>query len=55
LENGLKLDINRLLREGTIPRAMDGEKAGSLRVRYPDFEQEIRFVSRRRHFGGRQF
>jgi hypothetical protein len=55
LESGLKLDINRLLRNGTIPRTMDGEKAGSLRVSYPDFEQEIRFISRRRHFGGRQF
>jgi hypothetical protein len=24
-------------------------------VRYPDFEQEIRFASRPRHFGGRQW
>jgi hypothetical protein len=55
LEAGLKLDINRLFRDGTMPRAMGGEKAGSLRVRYPDFEQEIQFVSRPRHFGGRQF
>src|ERR1035437_6237518 len=55
LEAGLKLDINRLLRDGTMPPAMGGEKAGSLRVRYPDFEQEIQFVSRARHFGGRQF
>src|SRR5260221_8299502 len=56
LEAGLKLDINRLLRDGTIPRAMQGEKAGSLSARYPDaFQQVIQFVSRRRHFGGRQF
>jgi hypothetical protein len=55
LEAGLKLDINRLLRSGVMPHAMGGEKAGSLRVRYPDFEQEIQFVSRQRHFGGRQF
>jgi len=50
------LDINKLLRAGIIPRAMDGETAGSLSVRYADgFAQEIRFVSRPRHFGGRQF
>jgi hypothetical protein len=55
LETGLKLDINRLLRDGIMPRPIEGEIAGSLRVRYPDFEQEIQFVSRRRHFGGRQF
>lgn len=55
LEAGLKLDINRLLRDGTIPRTIKDEKAGSLRVRYPDFEQDIHFVSRPRHFGGRQF
>jgi hypothetical protein len=55
LEAGLKLDINRLLREGIMPRPTEGEIAGSLRVRYPDFEQEIQFVSRQRHFGGRQF
>ena len=57
LEDGQRLDINRLLRDGTMPRAMDGEKAGSLRVRYPEigFEQEIRFTSRPRYFGGRQF
>jgi len=28
LQDGLRLDINRLLRDGTIPRAMQGEKAG---------------------------
>jgi hypothetical protein len=57
LETGLKLDINRLRRAGTIPPALDGQKAGSLRVRYTElgFEQEIQFVSRPRHFGGRQF
>jgi hypothetical protein len=58
LEAGLKLDINRLLRDGIISRtAMEGEKAGSFCVKYPEigFEQEIRFASRRRHFGGRQF
>jgi hypothetical protein len=57
LENGLKLDINRLRRAGTIPRELDGEKAGSLSVKYIEigFEQEIVFVSRSRHFGGRQY
>jgi hypothetical protein len=55
LEAGLKLDMNTLRRAGTIPPAPDGQKAGSLRVRCPDFEQEIQFVSRQRHFGGRQF
>jgi hypothetical protein len=57
LEEGLKLDINHLLRDGIMPRPMEGEIAGSLSVKYPDigFEQTIQFVSRRRHFGGRQF
>jgi hypothetical protein len=56
LEAGQKLDINALRRAGTIPPALNGEKAGSLSVRYPDgFEQEITFVSRKRHYGGRQF
>lgn len=55
LEAGLKLDMNRLRRAGIIPPALGSQKAGSLRVRYPDFEQEIQFVSRQRHFGGRQF
>jgi hypothetical protein len=55
LEAGLKLDINKLRRTGIMPRAMQGEKAGSLRVRYPDFEQEICFTSCLRPYGGRQF
>jgi hypothetical protein len=57
LEAGLRLDLNKLRRAGTIPPALDGKKAGSLRVSYPalGFEQEIQFVSRQRHFGGRQF
>jgi len=56
LEAGLKLDINHLRRAGTIRPHWDGQKAGSLRVRYPDgFEQEILFTSRPRHFGGRQY
>lgn len=55
LEAGRKLSINRLLRDGIMPRPIEGEIAGSLRVRYPDFEREIQFVSRQRHFGGRQF
>lgn len=55
LNDGQRLDINRLIRDGTIPPAMKNEKAGPLRVRYPEFEQEIRFASRPRHFGGRQW
>jgi hypothetical protein len=57
LETGLKLDINALRRAGTIPPALNGEKTGSLSVKYPEigFEQEIAFVSRKRHFGGRQY
>ena len=55
LEAGLKLDINRLLRDGTMPRAMGAAIAGSLWVHFPDFDQEIQFDSRPRHFGGRQF
>ena len=55
LEAGFKLSINILLRDGIMPRPMEGEIAGSLRVRYSDFEQEVQFVSRQRHFGGRQF
>jgi hypothetical protein len=56
LEDGLKLDINRLRRAGTIPGELNGEVAGTLSVKYPEigFEQEIAFVSRSRHFGGRQ-
>jgi hypothetical protein len=57
LEAGQRLDINALRRAGTIAPALNGELAGSLSVRYPDigFEQEIQFVSRARHYGGRQF
>jgi hypothetical protein len=56
LEGSPKLDINKLLRNGTMPRPANGEHAGSLRVAYADgFEQEIRFTSRARHFGGRQY
>jgi hypothetical protein len=57
LEDGQRLDINKLMRDGTVPRALDGAKAGTLRVAYPTigFEQEIHFTSRPRHFGGRQF
>src|SRR5258705_6547425 len=56
LEAGPKLDTNALLRSGIMSRPAAGEKAGSLVVRYPEigFEQEINFVSRPRHFGGRQ-
>jgi hypothetical protein len=40
-----------------MPRPANGEKAGTLSVKYPEigFEQEIRFTSRPRHYGGRQF
>jgi hypothetical protein len=56
LEAGLKLDINALLRDRRMPRGLNGAKAGTLLVKYPDgFEQEIAFTSRPRHFGGRQF
>jgi hypothetical protein len=57
LQAGMKLNINELLRGGVMPRPMEDEKAGSLAVRYPtiNFEQEIHFVSRKRHFGGRQY
>ena len=56
LETGQRLDINQLRRTSIMPRELEGEKAGSIWVRYPDgFEQEIQFVSRRRHFGGRQY
>jgi hypothetical protein len=55
LQDGQRLDMNKLLRNGIIPRAMKDEKAGSLTVRFPGFEQEIRFASRARHFGGRQW
>ena len=57
LESGQRLDINRLRRDGHMAKDLDGAKAGTLRVRYPTigFEQQIEFVSRQRHFGGRQF
>lgn len=57
LEAGQKLDINQLRRTGVMSRNLNGASAGSLSVRYPeiDFSQEIQFVSRKRHFGGRQF
>jgi len=57
LESGQKLDINQLRRTGVIPAALNGEKAGTLGVKFPqiDFAQEIQFVSRKRHFGGRQY
>ena len=55
LEAGLKLSIIKLLRDGVMPRPMEGEIAGSLWVRYSDFEQKVKFVSRQRHLGGRQF
>jgi hypothetical protein len=57
LQDGQRLDINALLRSGTMPRPANGEKAGSLRVSYPTigFVQEIRFTSQPRRCGGRQF
>jgi hypothetical protein len=56
LEAGPKLDINELRRTGVMPRELQDQQAGSIQVRYPDgFEQEIRFASRKRHFGGRQW
>jgi hypothetical protein len=57
LEAGLKLDINALRRSGAMAKDMGGATAGTLSVRYPEigFEQEIRFTSRPRHYGGRQF
>jgi hypothetical protein len=54
LESGQKLDINQLMRDGVIN--LNGAPAGTLRASYPDgFTQEINFVSRKRHFGGRQY
>jgi hypothetical protein len=52
-----RLDINALIRSGAVPRALNGEKAGTLSVKYPEigFEQQIRFTSCPRPFGGRQF
>ena len=47
LNDGQRLDINRLIRDGTIPPAMKNEKAGPLRMRYPEFEQEICFRAAR--------
>jgi hypothetical protein len=57
LQDGQRLDINQLMRDGAMPRDLNGAKAGTLSVRYPEigFEQEVTFVSRPRHFGGRQF
>jgi hypothetical protein len=57
LEAGQRLNINALLRSGVMPRGLNGEKAGTLRVSYPTigFEQEIKFTSQPRHYGGRQF
>ena len=55
LESGQRLDINALMRAGTINP--EGAPAGSLRVSYPTigFTQDIIFTSRKRHFGGRQY
>ena len=57
LEAGQRISIDELRRDGLMPRDLNGAKAGTLRVAYPDigFEQEIVFTSRPRHFGGRQF
>jgi hypothetical protein len=57
LEAGQKLDINQLRRAGHMPRDLQGASAGSILVEYPaiGFSQEIRFTSRPRHYGGRQF
>ncbi len=57
LEHGQRIDINQLRRDGLMPRSLDGATAGTLRVSYPaiNFEQDINFTSRPRHFGGRQF
>lgn len=52
LESGAKLDINRLLSDGTIPR----NGGGILRVAFADgSQQEIALSSQPRHFGGRQW
>lgn len=52
LESGAKLDINRLFRDGTIPRT----GGGILRVGLADgSEQEIVLASQPRHFGGKQW
>lgn len=57
LQDGQRLDINQLRRTGVMPRDLEGQTAGSLVVRFPEigFEQTIRFASRKRHYGGRQF
>jgi hypothetical protein len=56
LQDGQRLDINALRRNGTI-KLNPGEAAGTFLVSMPQigFEQRILFVSRRRHLGGRQF
>jgi hypothetical protein len=56
LQDGQRLDINALRRNGTI-QLRPGEAAGTFLVTMPQigFEQKILFVSRRRHLGGRQY
>jgi hypothetical protein len=52
LESGAKLDINQLLRDGTIPH--DG--GAGIRIEFSDgSQQEIALTSRPRHFGGKQW
>src|SRR6185312_16954697 len=57
LEHGQRLDINQLRRDGNMPRDLSDSSGGTLSVKYPtiSFEQEIRFTSRPRHYGGRQY
>jgi hypothetical protein len=57
LQDGQKLDINALRRDGYMVKDLNGAVAGSLSVKFPQisFAQEINFASRKRHFGGRQF
>jgi hypothetical protein len=56
LQDGQKLDINQLRRSGAISRDL-GAVAGSLSVKFRQigFEQEIKFTSRPRHLGGKQY
>jgi hypothetical protein len=52
LESGARLDINRLFRDGKIPRG----GGGILRVDFADgSQQQIALTSRLRHFGGKQW
>jgi len=81
LQDGLKLDLNRLVRKqfikpganigvrgitwthsywgevaaGMISADMSGQAEGWLRIQLGSLDQRIILVSRRRHFGGRQW